>query len=133
MSGTVPDCHMERLAALAAALGPERLGALVARFRADLAALAEAAEGLDGRALQHWAHRLHGSGSTLGFDAAAAALAALAGLAATHPEGAPLPAVRSALADAGAALARGERLMAASVPGFVAGGTTAQDADASKR
>ena len=73
--------------------------------------------------LQHWAHRLHGSGSTLGFDAAAAALAGWPGWLPRDPEGAPLPAVRSALAEAGAALARGERLMAARVPGFAAGGT----------
>jgi HPt (histidine-containing phosphotransfer) domain-containing protein len=124
----VADCHQERVAALVAALGPVRLAALVAHFREDLAGLAAAADGLDSRALQRWAHRLHGSGSTLGFDAAAAALAGLA----TGADASPA-AVQAALARADAALARGEQALAVAVPGLAAEAAVAQESDTSKR
>ncbi len=129
MPGEVADCHQERVAALVAALGPVRLAALVAHFRDDLAGLAAAAAGgLDSRALQRWAHRLHGSGSTLGFDAAAAALAGLATGAGASPVS-----VQAALAEAGAALARGEQALAVAVPGLAAEAAAAQEPDTSKR
>jgi HPt (histidine-containing phosphotransfer) domain-containing protein len=127
--GEVADCHQERVAALVAALGPVRLAALVAHFRADLAGLAAAADGLDSAALQRWAHRLHGSGSTLGFDAAAAVLAGLA----TGAAGGSPAAVQAALAEAGEALARGEQALAAAVPGLAAEAAAAQEPDTSKR
>jgi hypothetical protein len=130
VSGAIADCHSERVAALVVALGPARLAALVDRFRADLGALLAAAAGLEAAALQHWAHRLNGSGSTLGFDAAAAALADAAALVAG---GAVRADVLAALARADAALARGEQALAATVPGLAADGAAAQESDTSKR
>jgi HPt (histidine-containing phosphotransfer) domain-containing protein len=122
VSGGVADCHPERVAALAAALGPARLGELVAHFRADLAALVAAADTLDAPALRQWAHRLHGSGSTLGFDAAAAALAAAA------EAGRPVAAL-AALGEAEAALTRGVQQLS-DLPGL---GAFAQAPETSKR
>jgi hypothetical protein len=121
------DSHPDRVAALVAALGPARLAGLVQHFRADLAALTAAADSLEAAALQNWAHRLQGSGSTLGFDAAALALA---GVATGACSGA---AVQAALAEAAAALARGERQLAAAVPLAGAAPPDAQGADTSKR
>lgn len=126
MSGPIADCDEERAAAVLAALGPARLAGLVVHFRDDLAALTAAADGLEPPALQQWAHRLHGSGSTLGFDAAAAALAGVA----EQPGTVAPPAVKTALAEAAAALARGERRLAAAVPVLAA---ALQEAGASKR
>ncbi len=130
MSEASADCHPERVAALVAALGPARLAALIDRFRADLAALVAAAAGLEAAALQQWTHRLHGSGSTLGFDAAAAALAEAAGLVAA---GAARGDVQAALAEAEVALARGEQALAVAVPGFAAEAAAAQEPETSKR
>jgi HPt (histidine-containing phosphotransfer) domain-containing protein len=129
VSAGVADCHTARIAALVEAMGPVRLAGLVEHFRADLAELVAAAATLDDAAFRQWAHRLHGSGSTLGFDAAAEALALAAGL----TGGSRRQDAQAALGAAETALARGMQQMALAVPGFAAGSTAAQEADTSKR
>lgn len=114
----VADIHPERTAALLAALGPERLWALQRRFRDDLAGLsAAAAAGADDSSLHGWAHRLLGSGGTLGLDATAAALATVCDVIAAHPDGAPRAVLLDAIALADAACERGWRALASVLPG----------------
>lgn len=125
----VADSHPERTAALVAALGQPRLLAMLRRYRDDLAGLSAAAvAGADDRSLHAWAHRLLGSGSTLGLDATAAALATVCDAIAAHPDGAPRAMVQNALALAEAACDRGWRALAPVLPD-----AAGHDAAASKR
>lgn len=136
----VAASHPERTAALLAALGPDRLAALLVHFRDDLARLvAVAGVGADDRVLHDWAHRLQGSGSTLGLDATAMALASVADIIAAHPDGAPRRDLVAALATAEAGLARAWHMLAASLPDLAKTlaadphGASSHDPDASNR
>jgi hypothetical protein len=115
------DCHLRRSGELLAALGPAPLAALIDDYAKALATITEQARaGLDAAPLAAGLHRLQGSGSTLGFDSAAAALAGAAALLATARETDTLaetqPAIIAALAEAEVCRARGWAALLAARP-----------------
>jgi hypothetical protein len=115
------DCHLRRSGELMAALGAAPLAALMQDYAEALAKLtAEARAGLDAAPLAAGLHRLQGSGSTLGFDSTAAALAGAGALlqkAREADSGAEArDAIIAALAAAEACRARGWAALLAARP-----------------
>jgi hypothetical protein len=108
------DWHAGRGAALVAVLGPAAVARLMQQFRAELAALAPAAQEETEAALAQRLHRVAGAAGSLALDSAAAALA---GGEAALAAGAGRPAVIAAVAEAGRCRDRGWAALVAAHPG----------------